>query len=99
MLHALRTGGLANLHDCPCSLTIPELRGLALSTATPEQLQMAAAGTGQKGMAVEEYAKKMAQDAWGDNLMMALLARCFRKAVSVIASDIARSWLPDGSEQ
>ena len=45
VLHALRSGGLANPASAPCDLSVMELRHIALSSATPEQLSVVAAGT------------------------------------------------------
>eukprot|EP00973_Karenia_brevis_P008889 1203206-Karenia_brevis.AAC.1 len=50
LLHALRRGGMASRADIPCDLTVSELRAAALSMATPEELQVAAAGSGDRGL-------------------------------------------------
>ena len=53
LFHALNKGGIASLSDCPCSLTIDEMRGMALARATRQQLEMAASCT-RSGVSVEE---------------------------------------------
>ena len=58
LFHALRCGGLASIHDIPCDLTIAELRQIALSTATPEELAVAAAGSAG-GVSVDQYVAGM----------------------------------------
>ena len=65
LFHALHRGGL--LADIPGKLTIHEIRNIALSLATPEQLEVAAAST-LGGMSVEKYREEMATSAWGGQL-------------------------------
>ena len=52
LFHALAKGGL--LKDIPESLTVQQLRQIALSLATPEQIRIAAATTGDQGMMAQE---------------------------------------------
>lgn len=40
----------------------------------------------------------MITKGWGDNLMIALLAQCFNKAITVISTDSARTYMADGTE-
>ena len=77
LFHALKHGGLARFENVPCQLTVAELRCMALSMATPEQLEVAAASTGEHGVSVDRYKEQMVSNLWGDNLMVALLAQTF----------------------
>ena len=49
-------------------------------------------------MTIADYRKEMVTNGWGDNLMIALLARCFDKAITVISKDSARTFFADGHE-
>ena len=100
LFHALAQGGL--VEGIPGSLTVEQLRALAISSATPEQLQHAAlstAGTSGAGMTVDEYVKGMLGGLYGDNLVVALLAVEFQRNIVVINKDSARSFLLAGGEQ
>ena len=85
LFHALRRGGVASSEDIPCSLSIRELRSLALSVASEEQLQVAAAGHGDSGLSVAEYKEQMPIGAWGDELMIAMLAKAFCRSISIVS--------------
>eukprot|EP00973_Karenia_brevis_P096169 12430909-Karenia_brevis.AAC.1 len=52
LFHALRKGGLACRSQIPCMLAMPELRAMALSEATSQQLMMAFTST-REGMTAE----------------------------------------------
>ena len=100
LFHALAQGGL--VEGIPGSLTVEQLRALAISSATPEQLQHAAlstAGTAGAGMTVDEYVKGMLGGLYGDNLVVAVLAVEFQRNIVVINKDSARSFLLAGGEQ
>ena len=75
LFHALAAGGL--LSDIPESLTIDELRQIALQTATLQQLETAAIGTGEQGLTIEQYVRGMRRGLYGDNLIISLLASFF----------------------
>ena len=78
LFHALALGGL--LDDLgPDSLTIRQIRALALSIATEEQLAAAAASD---KVSVPDYKRRMLSMEYGDNVMFALLARCFVRDVT-----------------
>ena len=83
LFHALRRGGLGSLQNCPCALSVAELRGMALTMATQEQLTAAAAST-DGGMHVHAYVEAMQDDAYGDNLMVSLLSVVFQTPITVI---------------
>jgi hypothetical protein len=97
LFHALAAGGL--LSDIPESLTVDELRTIALHGATMAQLQTAAAGTGDEGITVEEYVEGMRQGLYGDNLIIGLLAVQFQRTITVIRRDYTRTFLPNGEEK
>ena len=97
LFHAFRRGGVANLQTCPCALTIVELRGMALSMASKEQLEVAAASTGI-GIAVKEYLKRMCSNDFADNLIVALMAQIFETPITVVSMNGVRTWWPDGRE-
>ena len=96
LFHALARGGL--LKDIKEPLSVKQLRQIALSMATPEQIRIAALSTGDDGVAPEEYRKHMALSLWGDNLMISLLAKVFGD-ISVITSTGARTFTQSGGEQ
>ena len=70
---------------------------MALNTASEEDIQAAADGTGQ-GMSVATYKKHMLRNAWGDNLMISGLARVFNKDISVISLRFSRIFFAAGDE-
>ena len=96
LFHALRRAGVARLADCPCALSIAEMRGMALSMASREQLQLAAQTL---RVSVQEYVEGMAKADWGDNLMIILLSITFQKPVTVVGQNIVRTYYPDGTEK
>ena len=96
LFHALAAGGL--LDDIPESLTVQELRDLAVSGATMEQLVAAAAGTGASGLPVQEYIDGMRIGLYGDNLVIGLLAQNFGRDICVIRHDYTRTYLGAGGE-
>jgi hypothetical protein len=96
LFHALAAGGL--LSDIPESLTVDELREIALQGATMQQLQIAADGTGAQGITIEEYVEGMRQGLYGDNLIIGLLASFFQRSITVIRRDYTRTFLPNGDE-
>ena len=98
LLHALRAGGIASFRDIPCQLTIEELRRMALSIASEDEIAVAAAGTGANGVSVETYKKTMVANMWGDNLMIACLARLSNKDITVISGTCARTFFARGGE-
>ena len=59
---------------------------------------MAAIGSGSKGLTIEAYKESMVTNGWGDNLVIAMLARCFNKALTVISKNSARTYRADGAE-
>ena len=75
-----------------------ELRRLALSMASQEQLEVAAAGAGP-GITVPKYQEGMRQGLWGGNLMIALLAKAFQADTAVISGQRARAWKACGDEE
>lgn len=97
LFHGLRRGGLASMNNCPCSLSIPELRGMALSMASQEQLTAAAAST-DGGITLEEYVSRMKRSEYGDHLIVALLSQVFETPITVISATMVRTWYPDSSE-
>ena len=97
LFHALRHAGVGSVQDVPCSLTVQELRAMALSSASPEDLAVAAAGTGE-GISVDEYVRKMRSGAWGDNLMVSQLARVFARSITIVRPDSVRTFTAAGNE-
>ena len=97
LFHGLQRAGVGAMQDVPCSLTVKELRAIALSSASNEALEVAAAGTGD-GISVEEYKKRMGNNLEGDNLMVCLLARTFARSITIIRPDGVRTWTADGTE-
>ena len=93
LFHALSRGGL--LAGVPASLTVAELRGLVMNSASPEQLSTAAASV---DMTVEQYSQGMRAGDYGDNLVIAVLASQFCKSISVLAVGSARTFLHTGGE-
>ena len=83
---SLLQGGLAELGDM--QLSISELRRIALSLATQEELQLAAISTTSAekpdGLSVEEYSKGMQAGLWGNHLTIACLARAFHRDITVV---------------
>ena len=96
LFHALAAGGL--LAGIPESLTIPELRDLAISQATLEQLQTAAASTGETGLTVEDYVDGMRKGLFGDNLVIAVLCQELKRNIPVVSAQSVRSCLAEGGE-
>ena len=92
----LACGGLPD--DIPESCTVQELRDLAVSGATMEQIMAAAAGTGASGVPVQEYIDGMRAGLYGDNLVIGLLAENFGRDISVIRHDYIRTYLGTGGE-
>jgi len=99
LFHACVSGGLFTEADLGFKPTVYDLRRMALSLATPEQIHTAAVGAGNAGMTDAQYRKSMVQNGWGDNLMIALLARCFRKDITVISVGSTRTYYADGTEE
>ena len=93
LFHALRKGGL--LSDLNNELTVKEMRALALSNATEEQLQVIAA---EWGVTVDVYKQRMRNDYWGDNLMIALLAAVFERPITVVSPSMTRTFAAHGVE-
>ncbi len=96
LLHALRAGGL--LAGVPEGMTVFQLRALALSTATPEQLETAASSM-QPPLSVAEYVTQMRSSQWGDELMLRMLSSVFSRGVCVISASpgAAATFYPDGT--
>lgn len=99
---ALQEGGLITPSDMgDVRLTIQELRSIALSEATQEELSLAALGTedehGQP-MSVEQYIAGMRQGLWGDMLMISCLARAFNLDITVISENHARTFGAAGGD-
>jgi len=84
LFHALAGGGL--LDGIPESLTVEEFRDLAVSSATLEQLQNAALTSGPGGtpISVEAYVSGMRTGLYGDNMVIAVLARELGRSITVI---------------
>ena len=97
LFHALVRGGIARLEDVPCKLSVSELRAMALSMASEEELSVAAASTGE-GIPVQEYKTQMQSNLWGDNLMISMLCRCFKVSIAVITNQASRTWFAYGTE-
>ena len=97
LFHALAHGGL--LRDIPGSLTIQQLRSLAVTNATAEQLEHAALAS-DPPVSVAEYSASMRQGSiFGDNLMIAVLAVCFKTNIVVVSHSSSRTFLATGGEQ
>ena len=99
LFHACVSGGLFTEADLGFRPTVYEFRRMALSLATPEQIHTAAVSSGNGGMTDAQYIKSMVQGGWGDDLMIALLARCFRKDITVISVGSTRTFRADGTEE
>ena len=84
---------------CEMSLEIgvPVRRNLQ-SMATQDQLQIAANAM-EPPMTVQQYKDSMSCSEWGDNLMVALLAKAFTKDICVISSVGTRTFYADGREE
>ena len=96
LFHALKSGGLFAQRELgDVCLSVADLRKMAVNEATEEQLALAAA-TNDPPMSTAEYKRGMRNGDWGDNLMLACLSRAFKKPISVISKDTARTFLPDG---
>ena len=93
LLHALRTGGL--LEGIPEGLTVSELRRMALTQATEEQLENAAISTGQT---VAKYITKMKASQWGDELMLRMLSSIFARSISIISASAVVTFYPSGAD-
>ena len=89
LIHALKAGGLLN--DIPGGLTVSELRRLALSRASAEQLEIAAQSADQS---VAVYLTGMKAGQHGDELMLQMLAEAFCRSISVISVSAARTFTP-----
>ena len=98
LLHALMRGGLMNDGRVPLSLTVRELRAMALSVASPEELEVAAASTGDAGVSVATYKRGMLRNMWGDNLLTSCLARVFHQDITIISRGYTRTYLAAGGE-
>ena len=102
LLWALLQGGLtlpADMGDLTLSVT--ELRSLALNMAGLEDLEAAALTTpGEDGMplTVEQYVDGMRRGLWGDMLMIGCLARCFRKDITVVTASSVRTFAAEGGD-
>lgn len=95
----MRRGGLVtSFQSASRDLTVHGLRRIALAITSPDELAVTSQHDGDSSMTVEEYIANMDGETWGDNLMLALLARCFGKPISVMWTDMQRSWYPDGRE-
>ena len=101
LFHALMEGGLFAADDTlrGLKLTIHELRRIALNTAEPQEIEIAAQGSGEEGLTVPEYIEAMIHSGWGDNLMIAMLAKSFQKDITIISVDgVARTYFAAGGE-
>ena len=98
LFHALVKGGLIDTTSITCALTVPELRKIALAQASPEDIEVAAAGTGEEGMEVAEYVSAMGESLWGDHLIISSLAKVFGKDITIIGTDTARTFGAAGTE-
>jgi hypothetical protein len=99
LFHACVSGGLFTEHDIGCRLSVVELRQMVFSLATPEQIRIAAVGSGTQGLTDAAYIQSMMSDGWGDNLMISLLSKCFKKDITVLTCRSARTFFADGNEQ
>ena len=93
LFHGLAGGGL--LEDMGDEgMTVRQLRGMAMSMATPEQLRNAAL---EAGLDPDEYLKRMRTTSeYAGNLEISLLALVFRKAITVQQTDSLRTFKENG---
>ena len=92
LFHAIRRGGFFGVDQA----VDPEaVRQIALSHATVEQIEAAAAST---GLTVGQYRAKMTQFEYGDNCMVAILARVYNRDISVISMNYARTFRASGTD-
>ena len=79
-------------------MTVFQLRALALSMATPEQLETAAVSM-QPPLSVAEYVTQMRSSQWGDELMLRVLSSIFSRSVCIISArpGAAATFYPDGT--
>ena len=47
---------------------------------------------------MKEYVRRMSSSDWGDNLMVAMIARTFQVDITIVGTDSVRTYLCDGSE-
>ena len=99
MFHALLSAGLASPLGCDIPPDISQMRANVLNIASEAQLNVAASGDKDGGVPVEEYKRGLLAGEWGDNLVIALLAKHYQQSISVISLTYARTWSPDGQEQ
>ena len=95
---ALLEGGLA----CPAEmgdvqLDISELRAIAVSEASPHELEIAALGT-PGCQTTEDYVNGMRQGLYGDMLVLGCLARVFNRDITVVSQNYARTYLAVGGD-
>ena len=88
-------GGLIPAANQDTDLDIYALRNMALGSASPGQLEIAAASI---NATMEEYRARLLHDDFGDELMVVLLAALFQKPITVVCTDAIRTWHPDGKE-
>ena len=73
LLHALMRGGIINTGRIPLSLTVSELRVMALNVATLEEIRLAAISTGNNGVSVATYRRGMLHSMWGGTIFSSLV--------------------------
>jgi hypothetical protein len=100
---ALLEGGMAMPAEMgDVHLSILELRQIALSLATEEELQLAAMSTTSdkhpQGLSVEEYKRGMLTGMWGDHLTVGCLARAFHRDITVVGTNSVRTYLEAGGD-
>ena len=71
---------------------------MALNMATPNEIELAAKGVGKQGVPVDKYKSQMATSGWGDNLMIAVLARDLKRSITVISESSSRTFTAYGEE-
>ena len=91
LFHALTRGGLTC--GIPGGLSVAQLRRVALSIASDEQLSLAALST---GLSKDEYIKGIKTPGWGDELMVALLAKGFSCSITVVGANTERTYHSNG---
>ena len=74
-------------------LTVHQMRRMALQEANEEQLDTAAASN---SMSVSKYITKMQASEWGDELMLAMLSKIFRRSISIISASSVLTFHPTG---
>eukprot|EP00973_Karenia_brevis_P090099 12401008-Karenia_brevis.AAC.1 len=71
---------------------------MALSMVSEQEITVNAAAM-TRPLTVQQYKSQIAQSMWGDNLMIIGLTRCFKKDISVIRHNSARTFLAAGGER